>query len=227
MEVERMIDRGPYSFRVLDTEETRSWDFWRLWAEGNWEASTFEALDEVLKPGDMLFDVGAWLGPIALWEAARGVHVVAFEPDPAAFNFLKWNIRLNRLENMITPLEIAIIDGRRRIPLFYSQLGDSKSRIFNQVFPNRLEVAGDTLEEMFAIIGRPKAIKFDVEGGESLILPHSGRFLRQQGVALVLSLHPFWYAEGTAEAVDAELAHWEMRDLDNHENFLCTPKDLA
>ncbi|KJF67195.1 FkbM family methyltransferase [Rhizobium nepotum] len=50
-------------------------------------------LDEmILRPGDVIVDVGANNGEFGIWATQRGARYFGFEPDPTAFSALKRNV---------------------------------------------------------------------------------------------------------------------------------------
>src|SRR5688572_2023380 len=55
-----------------------------------------------MKPGDVLFDVGANMGQYSLLAAQRGVRVHAFEPEAQNFALLVRNIIVNNLTDPVT-----------------------------------------------------------------------------------------------------------------------------
>jgi hypothetical protein len=82
----RKIKRCDNDFRVIDSNITSSWSYWDLFCDGRWEAATLKAIDDNLPEGGLLFDVGAWIGPMTLWSAKnRRARVISLEPDPEAF----------------------------------------------------------------------------------------------------------------------------------------------
>lgn len=63
---------------------------------------------------DVVIDVGANIGIVALWLAKKhpDIRIIAVEPVPTTFSHLQENIALNRVDN-ITPLNCAVTrDGR-------------------------------------------------------------------------------------------------------------------
>eukprot|EP00927_Polykrikos_kofoidii_P048983 TRINITY_DN43136_c0_g1_i1.p1 TRINITY_DN43136_c0_g1~~TRINITY_DN43136_c0_g1_i1.p1 ORF type:complete len:869 (-),score=52.97 TRINITY_DN43136_c0_g1_i1:46-2271(-) len=66
------------------------------------------------KAGDIIVDVGASVGTVAVAVALNwpGVRVVAIEPSPDNFRYLLWNIKLNRLDDRILPLNVAVARHR-------------------------------------------------------------------------------------------------------------------
>lgn len=210
-------------FKVVDTPGTLSWGFWDFFASGQWEPTTLEAADRLLKPGDLLLDIGAWVGPLTLWEVSRAVNVVAVEPDPEAFEALKQNVAANGFDNQVRFEQIAITDHFGSMHLWQNDVtGDSQSSLTRNDMPKSVVVQCDTLGYLLEKYGTPNVIKMDIEGGESLVLPEYGPLLRKWGVPILLALHSNWYAPGTTDAVEKELSHWNMEDLRNS-MYLCMP----
>jgi len=71
---------------------------WRVETMYTKEPDTIEWLKS-MKPGEVLFDVGANVGIYSIFAAKRGVKVYAFEPESQNFAILQKNIWLNKLDN--------------------------------------------------------------------------------------------------------------------------------
>lgn len=215
--------RTGVSFKVVETSGTKSWNFWDFYAGGQWETTTIAEADRLLNKGDLLFDIGAWVGPLTLWEAFRGVKVVAIEPDPGAFEALKQNVSVNGFNELVQLEQLAVTNRLGTMHLWQNEIsGDSQSSLTRNNMAKSVLVYCDTLGYLLEKYGSPKLIKMDIEGGESLVLPEYGPLLRAAGIPLLLALHPNWYASNTSEAVEEELSHWKMKDLYNS-MYLCTP----
>ena len=61
----------------------------------NWEDSSFAVFRRFVNNSSVVLDIGAWIGPTALWFAKVARHVVALEPTEAAFRELKRNLDIN------------------------------------------------------------------------------------------------------------------------------------
>ncbi len=210
------ITRQGIQFNVLDEPITSSWRFWDLFSNGQWEPSTFEVLDQILKPDSLFFDIGAWIGPVTLWAAKKGCKVISVEPDPEAFRQLEENVRLNDLN--VTLIQKAVSNHELTERLNVSTPGDSKSSLTYK-FQNSIEVQATTLDKLIEEYGKPDLIKMDIEGGESLVLPYSGPLLRRLKIPVLIGLHPFWYI--SRSAMENELKHWNRKDYTN-ELYLIT-----
>lgn len=213
------------NFAVWDTEGTHpddSWDFWSFFESGQWEHTTINTADRLLKPGDLMFDIGAWVGPLTLWEASRGVRVLAVEPDPLAYDLLVEHVALNGYKSLVTPIQMAVTDGAEPTTVLHMQGfgGNAYSSITRKEFEPgvgkaAVVSAAASIEQLCEIYGFPKVVKIDIEGGESLVMPQAGPFLRQHRIHVLLAQHYHWYAPGTHDAMAAELANWKIQDLYN------------
>jgi FkbM family methyltransferase len=199
----RRITIDGASFNVADDKPT----FWDRVAGGVWERGTFVALDQVLAPGTTLLDLGAWVGPVTLYAAARGARVIAVEADPAALVQLRANIAANPdlvvsievVDRAVAPQPGPVRMGARRKP------GDSMSSALLAGAERSWDALAVTPAELAVLVGHPPrlVIKLDIEGGEYALMPHMGPLVARPGTALLLSLHPEILLESGADNIAA------------------------
>ncbi len=128
-----------------------------------------------VRPGGVVFDVGANIGAFALYAAASGAErVYAFEPSREAFATLCANVRTNGLEGVVVPVNRAVgsVDGATvRFP--------SRSSPYNRI-KDAAKADGACDEVRTVSLGafmrergivRVDLLKMDCEGGEFDILP--------------------------------------------------------
>lgn len=160
------------------------------------EPETLAWIDEAIRPGETLWDVGANIGLYALYAALRGIDVVAFEPKAMTFGLLVEHIALNRLGDRIVPLCLALSDttGLTRLRLSSvvaggagnalagepSQFGSSEA-VFSQAVP---AFSADDLCRLPGV-APPRHIKLDVDGIEPLILRGAAQTLASVQSVLV------------------------------------------
>jgi len=184
-------------FRVVDSHPR----FWGLFADGRWEPGTLAALGRHLGPGRRFVDVGAWIGPTSLEAARLGADVVAFEPDPAAFDLLRRNLDLNpELAERIEAVPLALAPESGPMQLHSREAGNSETSVFDlhlrngEAKPARLafDVEGIGVAEACERYGFPDAdlVKLDLEGAEYLLLPSLIEALGPANPPLLLSFHP-------------------------------------
>jgi FkbM family methyltransferase len=94
---------------------------------GDYEMDVQGILPRFAKPGMTVFNIGANVGfftsGLARLVGPSG-RVVAFEPNPAAFERLKMNIELNELQAVIAvePLAAADFDGKASFSLAQTEM---------------------------------------------------------------------------------------------------------
>ena len=178
------ILRGPArGKRWISDSTTRG--FWL----GYWELENQELFASVLRPGDVVYDIGAHVGLYTLVSSVvvgeRG-HVFAFEPLPRNASFLRRHLELNRITNC-TVVEAAVADsqGSRNFdPTSHDTAGH-----FSQSGTATVATLG--LDE-FVRSGRgkpPNAMKINAEGAELEVLRGANQLLREFSPVLFLSLH--------------------------------------
>jgi FkbM family methyltransferase len=168
------LDYAPRDLQLdLDTEVER----FRL-GSCRKEPETVAWLEDSVRPGDVIYDVGANVGAYSLVAAhlagAKGI-VYAFEPGFATFAKLVKNVFLNDLQLSVTPLNVALADETGISHLTYSSFrpgaalhtfgGAVATRMTQPVLAYRL----DELLEGFGL-RPPDLIKLDVDGAELGVL---------------------------------------------------------
>lgn len=139
----------------------------------------------VPREGDVVVDIGAGVGEFTLWCADAGARVLAFEPDPLAFDCLQRNIA--GLEN-VQAYGQALWKEPDRLRLHGSpdttessliEEGASKARI--------VEVEASTLDSLPSVVALPVIdfLKIDGEGVEPEILVGGIRTLRRTRVVAI------------------------------------------
>jgi FkbM family methyltransferase len=128
-----------------------------------WEQPVVDAFAKAVKPGDVVYDVGAWIGAYALLAARLAGpqgRVFAFEPDPVARRQLERNIELNGLETIeVVPLALTSSAGSA-----WLSGGASEATVGDT---GEVEVQTISLPDFIARSGKaPDVMKVDVEGGE-------------------------------------------------------------
>ncbi len=171
--------------------------FWPSVNDGTWEPDTYRIFDEYIDDETLAIDIGAWIGPTALYAAQLAKKCIAFEPDPVAFPRLYENHKLNASATWSKRLSVydKAVDARKGKISFGSQQegGDSMSSVLFADFPTRWEVDTITLEEVIADNADPDQkifLKIDIEGGEYTLVPQIKEFLADPRVVAHISLHP-------------------------------------
>lgn len=147
-----------------------------------YELTMLEHLASLVRPGDVVLDVGANIGNHTLFLAAVcKAQVVAFEPSPRCRTLLERNLELNGLRNdvVLHACGLGRTDG---------QLALDESLAMGNWGATRLEeisndAAGKDIVQVRAldgveVPGPPRVIKIDVEGMEADVLAGASDLLR-------------------------------------------------
>jgi FkbM family methyltransferase len=123
-----------------------------------------------LNPGDVAYDIGAYLGVHTVFMAKRvgkNGQVVAFEPETQSYEALVKNLNLNSLEN-VTSLKVALGAEFGEGVLYYDNCFNLMGRGINLGSKVKI-VPGDYLVKS-QDLPLPKVVKIDVEGCEYYVI---------------------------------------------------------
>lgn len=156
---------------------------WEMIRKGTWEQECLNLLSSHVKQGDTILDVGAWVGPYAIFLSSLVMtqgKVVAFEPDPVARQVLIRNLQRNNISNVMVE-SVCISNKSGFEELAAHSFGHSGSSIIRNDDSNikisRVEAI--TLDEYCSDKNiMPAGIKIDVEGAESKVLDGMQRILK-------------------------------------------------
>jgi len=151
------------------------------------EPWTVQWIEEYLKPGEVLYDVGANVGAYTLLAAVAipGARVVAFEPSPANFAALCANVELNGVAASVTPVPIALGDRTTSALLDEDALPGASARLHDaHTAASGVSVLVDRLDDVVQRFGLPPPdhVKLDVDGLELEVLEGGARLLTSGGV---------------------------------------------
>lgn len=160
----------------------------------------------VLKPGDVVFDVGANCGYFSTLAGAlvgASGHVVALEPAPNCVIRLKANLARNEF-NHVSVVEKAATDFEGETTFHLNQDNSGGNALWNpgewpgnelsRANPTTVEIKATTLDAEWKALGHkvPKLIKIDTEGAEELVLRGARELATDCKVPFVVAeLHTF------------------------------------
>jgi FkbM family methyltransferase len=162
------------------------------------------------KPGDTVFDMGAYCG-VSAYHLSKFVgpkgRVYAFEPDPISYSLLQRNIERHALCNVV-PLQVAVAgsDGRAQL-CSEGALGSFLSGRMTRATVGHLEeVPTVSLRSACERYGVPAFAKIDIEGSEIEVLSSSRDFLREHSIQFVLDTNHWVNGALTCSKVEAIFA---------------------
>lgn len=169
-----------------------------------YEPTFYLPFAERIRPGMVVFDVGAHVGFFSLAAGLRvgdEGRVVAFECSPDTAALLRRHIAYNRVGHRVSVVEKAVSDSEGRLQFFAyrASMAASMARAnVESLNPEHLEeplreltVKSVTIDAFCGQHGlRPSIIKIDVEGAELRVLQGCQRTLREVRPEVFCEIHP-------------------------------------
>ncbi len=193
---------------------------------GSYEREQTRLFLQHIRPGDVVYDVGAASGYYTLLArklvGAQG-KVVAFEPNPWNASFLQLHVTANRFDDVeLHSCAVGREDGTAK---FAQRSGTGTGCVSAD---GTLQVAVRSLDSLVAETGTiPTHIKIDVEGAEQQLLEGARDLLQQTRPTLFLSTHgPRVHQACCQYLADLgyKLSPMAGGDLESAYEILCTPK---
>ena len=162
------------------------------------EPETVDWIQQTLKPGDVLYDIGANVGAYSLVAArwTRGqATVYAFEPGYATFPNLVENIFINHCEDVVIPFPVAL-GARTTLTGFQYGTLEPGGATHGGIMDARggsggirtQTLASYRLDDFVSLLQlrSPTHMKIDVDGSELKLLQGAATTLRSASMAWVL-----------------------------------------
>ncbi|NLT84365.1 FkbM family methyltransferase [Coprothermobacter proteolyticus] len=146
--------------------------------------------DSIVEPklGDIVFDIGAYVGDTALWfSKAVGPQgkVYAFEPEPSNFAKLKANLERNKVTNVI-PLQLALSENEGEMQVASGGISSTITQAGTGI-----SVKVTTIDKVVEPNKLPRVdfMKMDVEGHELKVLEGAHETIKTSKPSLALSAY--------------------------------------
>jgi len=210
--------RWPLKLPAHRAREAR-WDWW--------ERERLAYARAMVRPGDVVWDIGAEEGDMsALW-ASWGARVVLLEPSPKAWPFIRRTFEANELDppdacfagfaSDVTDLHPAhldvdgtLVDGWPRCAY-----DDGAPEFgFRHLYESRPATPQVRLDDLDAPM--PDIVTMDVEGGEYTVLLGAERILAEARPSWLVSVHPEFLRESYGHTVDNVLTCFADHDYETH-----------
>ncbi|MFI5203018.1 MAG: FkbM family methyltransferase [Flavobacteriales bacterium] len=170
---------------------------WSRYYPADYEKGSYKYFRNVIKPGDVVLDVGAHIGvytvPFSELVGPAG-KVYSFEPTPSTYKIFLKTIHLNGCSNVF-PLNAAVAEKNGEIR-FNLTNADGKVSNANSIVKLERTVASITVK-MVSIDNFRKehsikvnVAKIDVEGAEYLVLIGGKNMFLEDRPCGILALHP-------------------------------------
>jgi FkbM family methyltransferase len=198
---------------------------------GTYEPELQNAAHEFVRPGMVIFDVGANIGYISLLMArlsGKSGHIFSFEALPNNVELLQKNISLNHMESIIKVVPKAVVNESHAVT-FLTHTSNAMGKAFGSAgrdehYEREITVSGLALDDFVFSEGNPAPdlIKMDIEGGEVLAVKGMQRLLNEKHPLMFIELHgeeaarAMWLSLSNAgyEILKMERGYKKIRSLD-------------
>jgi FkbM family methyltransferase len=199
------VESGPLQGMILSVDEHVS----HAHIRGTYELETQLAIDRMVLPGFICYDLGASIGYLTLLMARKAKMVYAFEPASHAAAEIRKHAAANRLEN-ITIVPSPVSDAVRTVRFtrndntYGSRIAEGPSK-----WPT-VEMTTITLDDFVRTNPAPDFIKIDVEDEEARVLEGARSILSQRKTTICCELH----SEKSARGVQKILSEYRYTMTD-------------
>lgn len=178
---------------IFDTSDSysRSWFYPRYRGNNIHEPITTKIFVDLIKPKDIVFDIGAHLGYFSCLagKLASEGKVYAFDTDLKSCQLLERNAKLNSLNNIIVN-HAAVSDKAGVVKIRNMDNPDPGLMISSSSGGNTIDVKSISIDDFVAENKiKPNFIKIDVEGAEGLALRGMLEILKLPSLSLLVEIH--------------------------------------
>ena len=155
---------------------------------GSYDLSKITYLTSLISKEAVVYILGTHIGTLAIPIAGKVKTVIAFEPNPASFEFLKMNIYLNKIEN-IQAINKGVFNANTFIDFYQNTANSGGSKIkpemdgfiYNYDKPNCIQIEVVKLDDFIAEnnVPFPDLMIVDIEGAEYAALHGGSKCLEQ------------------------------------------------
>lgn len=156
-------------------------------------------LKETFRTGTCL-DVGANIGNHSLYFAPRFATVHAFEPHPATFRILDFNV--SGVANVVAHnFALGDAKGTSALQEFATNMGSSRIAVASESAPHEVPIVVDRVDDLNVDLGSLCFIKIDVEGFEPSVLRGALSAIAAHQPLIVLEQHESEFVDGSTPSI--------------------------
>lgn len=208
----------------------------KQWANP-WEKERLDAMHDLIRPGDILFDIGAEEGDMGTLFASWGADIVAVEAAPRVWSNIRACFEANGLSDRLRGWYVGFCgdESTKRHKHRWEQSYAGNGRwpkcadgpIITDhgffVLPERPDASATTIDDLALQHGPPTVITIDTEGSELTVLRGARRVLTENRPAVYVSVHLDlqWVAERFPGDTGDKLDEW-MRSFGYEGRHLAT-----
>jgi FkbM family methyltransferase len=164
-------------------------DFWMIEGPYGYKDGSF---DVSVKPGDVVIDVGAWIGDFSAYSCSKGATTYAFEPVHSSMIFLQKTADLNKDGGVIHCINKGLSNYKGETSISYNNAGSTSMAI--KYKSKKTETISITTLDDFVKenkISKIDFIKADIEGEERNMLKGASEVLKNYAPKLAICTYHF------------------------------------
>lgn len=182
----------------------------QLLFEGDYEPLMTSVFKKIVKPNDVVIDIGANIGYYSMLAASLvGVNGVvwSFEPEPTNYEYLKKNVELNNYLNIFSQQK-AVTSKTGYADLYVSKVESGEHSLLSvrDHVKDSIRVQTLALDDLFTTNTKVNVIKTDTEGNDCNIIYGARNLIKANDVKLFLE----WWDDGIIESGWTPIEFWEL-----------------
>lgn len=157
----------------------------------NYEPGVELIINSSINEQSVFIDIGAHIRKYTVQAATKGALVIAIEPDPVNFYYLRKNVNINNIDNKCILLNIAAYDTKRTLLFYIAGNSDSHS-LYKGYRKRSIEVLGMPIDTIIDKLKLTKVdlIKIDVEGAEVHVLRGLLKTVNEYRPKIIIEVFP-------------------------------------
>jgi FkbM family methyltransferase len=189
--LDKIRDQSIRLWYFFDSDIGRS-----LYLTGSFENETLSLIKKIIKPGDVIFDIGANIGQYSVFMSkclADSGIIYAIEPYKKNIQLIEKNIATNKVSNVsVHQIAIAEVSGPTILRVYSDYAYNSLLLIDRKKLLREEMVEGQTLDDFVEKnrITRIDLIKIDIEGFELSAFKGAVKTLKKLKPAIITEIQP-------------------------------------
>jgi FkbM family methyltransferase len=198
--------------------------FWRKFNSNKWEPETMTFYKNNILPDKEVIDIGGWTGPTVLMAYSfNPKKITVVEADPANYQILKRNCKINHLDDKVDMFCACIADTTGETVSFGYIDEINKDTTTKAIGGKRVKVNTLALKDFLQAcnLNNTNVIKIDIEGGEEFIEQGLEYIAGFTGIKVLFSLHPPYWKDKrtTAEMLLKAFIRYDIYSIDEKKIF--------
>lgn len=178
---------------------------------GEYEPDNTRAIEDLVRPRDVVFDIGAHVGYFTVLMSQRvgpQGRVVSFEPRDINLDFLRQHVLINGCGNV--KIVDACVGDHAGAAKLETRVGTGKGFVSDD---GNVAVRMVVLDELVQSgeLPAPQFMKIDVEGGEMMVLEGARQIIEAHRPRMVLATHSPELRQKCSDFLTAR--GYEMQDI--------------